>query len=212
MDKLKEKLNNPFDGLNPDNEESFQEECKKIATNLFNSYYIKCGEEQYFFAEIEFYYYQKGKWEKDWNRVTYPRDGYSASNLFYHLSGVDICFDSSFEKRKFGGILIRSIVNSKNNVTAGPWNCMLLLLNSCKGSSMPSIEKLKESRNITPKAIHRALGEKDMVNFENNNHLKLCFYDDTIDNWKTKRVKYTKNQKGVDDTIKEDYTKYNRFK
>lgn len=208
MEEIKEILENPFDGLT---KEQFQNKCFDIATKLFCNYCINCNGKQFYFAEIEFYYYQKGKWEEDWNKVTYARDGYSAGELFYHLSGVDICFDSSYEKRKFGGILIRSIIDTDNNVTAGPWNCMLQLLNNCKTSSVPLLEKLEETRQIEPKRTLRALGGKDMENFENNNQLKLCFYDDNIKEWKTKKLRYSKNRKGLDDTVKEDFTIYYRF-
>lgn len=204
-------LEKPFDGFKEGEVEKFQDKCLEIATTLFNEYGIKCDEKIFRFAEIEFYYYEKGKWEEDWNKVTYARDGYNGGDLFFHLSGVDICFDSLFASGRFGGILVRSIVDKDKNLIAGPWNTMLCILNESKGSSMPSLIKLTESRSISLTAIHRALGEKDMENFENNNQLKLCFYDDKISEWKNHKVRYSKNQKGVNDVFGEVSSNYNRF-
>ncbi|MCR5453474.1 MAG: hypothetical protein K6F33_00605 [Bacteroidales bacterium] len=200
-------LKNPFDDTSKD----FQTVCFDIAKNLFCNYGIKCGEKIFRFAEIEFYYYEKGKWEEDWNKVTYPRNNYEAGELFFHLSGMDICFDSSFVKRRFGGILVRSIVGVNRELIAGPLNSMLRVLNASKKSQMPCLYKLEMSLCIDPKPALRALGEKDMENFEDNNTFKLCFYDATIPEWKTKKERYLKNQKGVDDVVKVEYYKYNRF-
>lgn len=175
MEQLYELLKNPFDGLLKD--EDIQERCRIIAKELFDSYCIKCKEKEFYFAEIEFYYWQKNQWEKDWNRVTYPRDGYEAKDLFFHTSGIDICFESSYNDAKFGGILVRSIIDKDNNIIAGPWNCMLHILNECTGGEMPRLEESQlRSHNPIIKATHRALGEKDMVK-EIKNPLSLCFYD-----------------------------------
>ena len=114
MEELYELLKKPFDGLSKD--EDIQGRCRSIAQELFDNYCIKCKEKEYYFAEIEFYYYEKGKWEEEWNKVTYPREC-KAGGLFYHLSGVDICLDSNLRKEKGvfsgkgGGLLIRSIVD-----------------------------------------------------------------------------------------------------
>lgn len=206
-------LKNPFDGVG--NVDDFQKECKTIAKKLFNYYGIKCGTKTFRFAEIEFYYYEKGKWEEDWNKVTYARDGYNGGDLFFHLSGVDICFDSSCKggQGKFGGILVRSIVDESNNLTTGPLNTLSCILNKSKGYSMPSLVPLEEKdfRCITPKEAHRALGKKDMDKFEKNNK-ELCFYDETILERKTIKKRYIKNPKGVNDVFGEVSLPYNRFK
>lgn len=180
MEELYELLKNPFDGLSKD--EDIQERCRRIAQELFDNYCIKCKEKEYYFAEIEFYYYEKGKWEEEWNKVTYPRDKYKAKDLFFHTSGIDICFESSYNEAKFGGILIRSIIDRKNNIVAGPWNCMLHILNECIGGEMPRLEKSQPRSHIPQiKATYRALGEKDMVK-EIKSPLSLCFYDAVPEN------------------------------
>lgn len=174
MKDLKELLGNPFEGLTND---EIQKKCANIAKELFNNYCIKCKDSEYYFTEIEFYYYEKSKRKEEWTKVTYPRDGYSAKELCFHTSGIDICFDSFYDNARFGGILIRSIMDKNDNIIAGPWNCMLQILKACKGGGMPTIEESQRT-NYTPniKTTYRALGEKDMV-AEKKSSLSLCFYD-----------------------------------
>ncbi len=194
MEELIENLKNPFENLS---KEEIQKKCSDIAKDLFCNYCINCNDNKYYFAEIEFYY-----WEKNWNKmdynahVTYPRDGYDAKDLLYHLSGVDICFKSSFKEAKFGGILIRAIRDKEGNITAGPWNCMLKILNECNGGNMPKIESLKEPCNNDDniKNTFRALGKSDM-NAEKDNPLKLCYYDSSIPSIKWKSNKKIFNKK-----------------
>ena len=175
MEELYELLRNPFDGLSKD--EDIQKRCFSIAQELFDNYCIKCKDKEFYFVEIEFYYWQKDRWENDWNKVTYPRDGYKAKDLFFHTSGMDICFESSYDDTKFGGILVRSIIDKENNIIAGPWNCMLHILNECKGRKMPRLDKSQPRSHIPQiKATYRALGEKDMIK-EKESSLSLCFYD-----------------------------------
>lgn len=114
----------------------FKRNVEKSPTISCN-YCIKCNEKEFFFAEIEFYYWDKNHWNEKWNRVTYPRIC-NPGKLFYHLSGIDICFDSYYNERnlndeaRFGGILIRAIRSEDGIVIAGPLNCMLSLLNECR--------------------------------------------------------------------------------
>lgn len=56
MEKLIEKLNNPFDGLS---KEEFQDKCFEIAEDLFCNYCINCNKKEYYFVELEFYYWEK---------------------------------------------------------------------------------------------------------------------------------------------------------
>ena len=222
---IEEALQKPLDGLNGQN---VQATFQTIASNLFNNFYIKCGEKTFYFAEIEFYYYEKGNLEEEWNKVTYARDGCSAGKLFYHLSGIDICFESHFNSKEdiytsnitrtstsnaqYGGILIRSIIRMDDGILiAGPLNCKDELLNSCS-SSMPQLKELEENnkREIEPKPVKRLLG-KQLQPQENSLKYNLCYYDENIKEWRNTKIKYIKNGKGIDDTIKKEYPKYNRF-
>lgn len=192
MEKLIEKLKNPFDGLT---EDGFKSTCFNIAKELFSNYCINCDGTEYYFAEIEFYYWNKGKWDEKWNRVTYPRDGYEAGSLFYHLSGFDICFDSSYKKEKFGGILVRSVMNENNEVITGPLTCKDKILNTCGKRNMPLLEKITKKRDWQPQVeqTNRMLGKEDMKN-KIDKDLNLCFYDSKIDNWNPKKKRFDKRK------------------
>lgn len=174
-------LVNPFDDLDGSNLKGFENHCKDIAVNLINNYCIRIGKDKSFYlAEIEFYYWQKDKWNDDWNTVTYPRDNKKAGDLFYHNSGIDICFNSSFDEKKYGGILIRAIKDQDDVVTTGPLVCCQLILNSCDTGKMPMLERT-DKRNIEVESSIRTLGEIDMIQEkERKNVLKLCFYDSSI--------------------------------
>ena len=202
---LENLLTDPFDGKDLD---GFQGKCKDIAKELFCHYFIKCNDKEYYFAEIEFYY-----WEENWNKVdcnadvTYPRDGYDDKDLFYHLSGIDICFKSSYADAKFGGILIRAIRDKEDQVTAGPLNCMLKILNGCNNDKMPQLlysgKTYNSEENITP--TYRALGKNQMEKEKTN--IKLCFYDSSIpkEKWGCYKTIFNKKDGSV---IKDKLCKY----
>ena len=221
---------------NPLKDSNVKDAFGSIAEKLFKEYCIDCNGIKYYFAEIEFYYYEKGgkdgKWEEEWNSVTYARDGYSAGDLFYHLSGIDICFESLFNSKediysaettktttnaaRYGGILLRSVTKvNDGSLIAGPLKCKDELLNACKGGCMPKLEKLnlnqqEKRKNIVLKPSKRFLG-KELQPKENSLKFDLCFSDDTISEWRNTKIKYIKSRKGIDDIIKKEYPKYNRF-
>ena len=188
MNSFLKRLKDPFVGLDNNNVDDVQHKCAELAKELFNNYYIKCKDKKYYLAEIEIYYFKEGCLNDKWNEVTYPRMGYRAGSLFYHLSGMDICFESNLEKRngvlygKGGGVLIRSIVDEKNNLIVGPLTCVNVMLNSCKDREMPRLKRLSKSRNITPTSTYRFLGKHDFENIGSGNRdgkLKLAYYDET---------------------------------
>ena len=93
---------------------------KEFAESLMNNFQIKKGDNRYWMTEIEFYLFT----DEHRDIITYPRRC-EAGRWFFHASGVDITFKSSFPnetsetlKKKpflakgavFGGILIREIV------------------------------------------------------------------------------------------------------
>ena len=186
-------LKNPFDKLSKGEEKEFQRECALIAQKLFDNYCILCGEAKYYFAEVEFYYYEKGKWDDKWNEITYARKVYNAGDLFYHLSGIDICFDSSYDdcNAKFGGILIRSIKDEKGTVIAGPLTCKDEILNACKGNQMPVLRPLSTPLRTDLTSTYRALGKQD-TDKEND---RLCFYG-RVNDWNPIKDRYN-TRKGL---------------
>ena len=202
MNSFLKRLKDPFVGLDNNNVDDVQHKCAELAKELFNNYYIKCKDKKYYLAEIEIYYFKEGCLNDKWNEVTYPRMGYRAGSLFYHLSGMDICFESNLEKRngvlygKGGGILIRSIVDEKNNLIVGPLTCVNVMLNNCKDRKMPQLKRLSTSRNITPMPTYRFLGKHDFENIGSGNRdgeLKLAYYDKTTispELWNKARTSY----------------------
>ena len=207
-------LKNPFDGLS--DYESIKKKCKEISQELFNNYGIKCDNTIFRFAEIEFYYYDKNSYLNDksqfkWQKVTYPRDDYKGGQLFYHLSGIDICFRSQYknknEKVKFGGILIRAL-KDKSGIIAGPLNCKDTILNACKNGVMPMLTDELEKQNIELAPTYRSLG-KTGTDKEND---RLCFFDGSIEKgkWIPKRDRFVTEtgriepKKGTYDTSKFD--------
>ena len=72
-------LSDPLQGLdkNTSTAKDVNERFYKIAVELFNNYCIKCGDEELYFAEVEFYYFESRKWNKNWkneNRIEYSDD------------------------------------------------------------------------------------------------------------------------------------------
>ena len=184
-------LKNPFDGIS--NYESFKAKCRDIAGELFTSYGIECNNKIFRLAEIEFYYYDSEQYLKDpshhkWQEVTYPRNDYKGGELFYHLSGIDICFDSQYneESGRFGGILIRSIKDG-DKIIAGPLNCKDEILNACKNEKMPKLIEVSGKQEIEPAQTYRSLGKTGT-----DTHDGLCFYDASIKkgNWNPKRDRF----------------------
>ena len=207
-------LKNPFDGIS--NYECFKAKCRDIASKLFNNYGIKCNNKIFRLAEIEFYYYDSEQYLKDpshhkWQEVTYPRNDYKGGELFYHLSGIDICFDSQYKEKsgKFGGILIRSIKDGEK-IIAGPLNSKDEILNACKNGKMPKLKKVSGKQEIKPAQTYRSLGKTGT-----DTHDGLCFYDASIikgdwnplkDRYDTKRG-VIKPKKASYDTSKFDVKK-----
>lgn len=146
------------------------EDFESLATEIINNYCIDCGDKKYRFAEIEFYYYDKNNehFDKEWNHKTYPRTEKKAGDLFFHYSGVDICFDCSFEKGCFGGILIRSLFDEeKQRYITGPLLCANEILNSCS-----SIRKWPIIERTTNRAC-----EIDTTTRYGIFDVRLCFFD-----------------------------------
>ncbi len=212
-EKLQELLQKPLEKMNgnlivKNEDKDIISEIKttfvEIAKNLFNNFYIICGDKEYYFAEIEFYYYNQCQYLKelfDWQKVTYCRTDKKVGDFLYHLSGIDICFNSKNDDKKaeeFGGILIRSI-KDKNNivVAAGPYTCRDFILNNCESKGiMPHLEYIKREKDytpFTPKPFKRSLGKDDMKQ-NIDGELELCFYDDRLA-WKTERISWDKKKK-----------------
>lgn len=199
-EKMETMLKNQFENIKDGKIKDFQKECEKIAQLLFSKYCINCNGTEYYFAEIEFYYWKFDWKEKEWTKVTYARNS-KAGDLFFHLSGIDICFESNCmeDKPKFGGILIRAVMNENNKITAGPLNCKDEILNECQGKEMPMLKLIKKrERNPIVKQTNRLLGKNDMQkNIDENEN--LCFYDSniSIEDWNPYKEKFDKKKGSI---------------
>lgn len=181
---------------------------KTIAEDLISNYCINCDGKEFYLAEIEFYYYQddsNGTKKDPWNMVTYARTGKNAGELLYHLSGVDVCFNSFYENgsAQFGGILIRSVIDEDNKLVTGPLNCKDLILNTCS-NCMPRLERIKKrgSHNNHCLSTRRLLGKKDMED-KIDYPFNLCFYDGNIKDWNTINERYDKKTKKIKRILKQ---------
>ena len=194
MEKLLQIPKEGFDPLKPN--DTFY----PIAKELMENYCIKCGDKFFFFAEMEFYYERASDKKAlndagiNWEGITYSRNA-NAGDLFYHLSGCDICFKS--DETECGGILIRSLIDESNNVVAGPMNCVNAMLNACgKNKNVPCLFKKNNTRNVNVRSTYRFLGYDDFKKINNGNidgELKLAFYDSNISKeiWNHKKSSYS---------------------
>lgn len=107
--------------------ETYEDHFKKVAQELFQNYCICKGDKYFQFLELEFYLHTPAHSDV----ITYPRKT-NAGDWFFHMSGVDLCFDSqNMPEEKgtasaqscFGGILIRSLLTPDNKVVNGPMKC-----------------------------------------------------------------------------------------
>ena len=157
----------------PDNMagEDIQTVFESIAEKMMKEFCLLCDKKMYYFAEIEFYYYDKKRFNDEWNWVTYPRTNKEAGDLFFHYSGFDICFDSSFDNGKFGGVLIRSLKDENGTYITGPSVCLLEVLNTCSKSGKLPVIKVDDGNK-------ECVIDKPIKRFGIQNDTKLlCFYD-----------------------------------
>lgn len=231
MEKLIKILENPFANIKQNNAVEINTRCKNIAQMLFDNYCIKCGNKYFRFAEIEFYYYKKEKsgnendtnvinFDAEWNKETYPRNK-NAGELFFHYSGVDICFQSHFDDSKkenedfgeFGGILIRSILDG-DKILAGPLFCANAMLNACK-EHLPKLMPADYKKNVLGDNTTRSGIDSDKKQKEGCKFLLCCYatqVDETRLDWTRTAEKISWNtDKGLFIRTTRNY-KYDRFK
>lgn len=153
--------------------EQFQNYFDGIAKYIFEHVAIVIGDSnskqiKYYLEEIEFYYNNQQitevdiSFKKDGKDITQKKNFFSctykrerdAKQLFWHYSGVDICFQS--DETYYGGILIRSLTKEYlgkegklvRELIAGPLRCSNELINQgVLSKSIPQIEEIKWTTN-----------------------------------------------------------------
>lgn len=207
MEYLRKLLSNPLSEVKAINLIDIEDEFYNIAQQLFNKYCIKNDTKTFRFAEIECYYYKKNEWEEDWTQVTYPRNK-NAGELFFHYSGVDICFqchvdENNSDNVEFGGILIRSLIEVDDygrllKLHAGPQYCANILLNTCN-KELPQLNKAKEVKCDLQRTIRFGI-EKSAREREEKDDFKLCFY---INQFESDLLNWQETSKRIEWKIKE---------
>ena len=156
----------------------FQDYFDGIAKYIFGNVAIVIGDSnskqiKYYLEEIEFYYNNlpeeviksaKDKITSEEKKkyvyyfsCTYKRNR-KAMQLFWHYSGVDICFQTDLKKNCYGGILIRSLIkefidgegNLVRELIAGPLRCANEIVNQCvleEVNTIPQVVKLARYNN-----------------------------------------------------------------
>ena len=147
----------------------------KVSDFLFHHLAIKAGKDIYTFIEVEFYYYNEKSIFKGSSlyNCTYPRSR-KAGQLFWHLSGMDICFESKEEDRYFGGILIRSLKKGEE-IFAGPMRCSDVLLNSC-ATELPTLIEYESNFGYESKTAFRYGIEADKNEKCNDLNMKFRYF------------------------------------
>ena len=135
-------------------------DLKSLAESIMNEVCIFNGQYTYYPIEIEFYIYDK---KNHADIHVYPREA-KAGDLFFHLSGMDICFESSFEEKngtiRFGGILIRALEREDGKRFGGPLTCVNEVLNTA--TEHPHTIYFEHSIRTKPIVIN--LGKRKGIN------------------------------------------------
>ena len=136
-----------------------------LAKEIMDKIYIDNGAYKYYPIEIEFYIYDKVEHP---DTHVYPREA-ETGDLFFHLSGMDICFKSSFEEIdntiRFGGILIRALERRKEGeetkqLFGGPLVCKNEVLNTA--TERVKVAFVKPSEECT--AVNKYTGKRKGIN------------------------------------------------
>ena len=189
----------------------FQDYFDKIAKYIFGNVAICAGGVLYHLAEIEFYY-KNANVNTDTFTRTYKRDR-KAGQLFWHYSGVDICFSTLDNQQSYGGILIRSMlkeVKAGNKVQyellTGPMRCANELINQCvksENGKLPflAISSIKVEKDIIAtirqgvETSQSGFTKEDIENRWKNKNIEnipcFCYYlKRTRDEWNHMGMKY----------------------
>lgn len=189
----------------------FQEYFDDIAKYIFGHVAICAGGVLYHLAEIEFYY-KNAKVNTDTFTRTYKRDC-KAGQLFWHYSGVDICFSTLDNQQSYGGILIRSLLKEvkvgnkvQYELMTGPMRCANELINQCvksENGKLPflAISSIKVENDIIAtirQGVETSPSGSTKEEIENRWKIKniesipcFCYYlKRTRDEWNHMGVKY----------------------
>ena len=154
---------------------------KPLAEEIMNKICISNGAYIYHPIEIEFYVYDK---EKHADIHVYPREA-EAGDIFFHLSGMDICFESSFEEKNgtisFGGILIRALEREDGKRFGGPLTCKDEVLNSANARCVTKMCEKELSYGISNTKQRKGINKYEKKKDDYWDVKYRFFRDDFID-------------------------------
>lgn len=177
-------IEDSFNTVKGINENTAYDIFHEIATNLFSNYYLKRGNDIFYFVEIEFYYYSNKHRDtvEDSHGIkpfVYARHCDKNGQFFFHGSGVDICFagNSNEPQNGYGGILIRSLLLNDNYIVTGPWDCYSTLFsytsNDVHVQLLPKTDNIK--MEVKPVSCRRKIEKSEKkYNFGNKHY---AFFD-----------------------------------
>lgn len=110
---------------------NFSEEFSMMADALLNRFVIRKGDRKFRILELEFYHSGTQS-----SVITYKRQT-AAGVWFFHLSGVDLSFQSDVEC--YGGILIRAVreIAPESEAICGPFNVVDVLFDKFDAMDLP---------------------------------------------------------------------------
>lgn len=153
----------------------------ELASHIMNNYCINNGQFLYHPIEIEFYVFKKGKHE---DRHVYPRDNKKKGELFFHYSGMDICFESSLQNGCFGGVLIRALERIEKDKDGnslyfgGPLVCANEVLNTAKRMcTLEEIHRHEEFVNAVQFGQRVGINKFENLKDNNNQSIEDDFYN-----------------------------------
>lgn len=130
---------NLFKDIDNNLSENMENYFKTIAEKLFNEFIIVANTKNYRLAEIEFYMHHEEKHPdtfihaKAKGDINEARENQKEMGLWYfHYSGIDITFGDGDGDKRYGSILLRSIIDVENpeNPIKGPLKLKDRLLNN----------------------------------------------------------------------------------
>lgn len=152
-----------------------EEKFKEIAQELMNYYQIKSvSGEEFNIYEIEFYFFNEN--HKD---PSVHCHNMGVGKWRVHYSGLDITFEGLKDSSYYGGILIRSIGNSKK-IIVGPLRVQTTLLSggSISVAKGISLIKVENCNNIREMKTSSRCGVMNLKNFDNDK--QYCYYNADI--------------------------------
>lgn len=153
---------------------SFPSDCSEeglrlLAEKIMNEICIFNGKYTYHPIEIEFYIYDS---KNHADIHVYPREA-KVGDLFFHLSGMDICFESSLEEKegrtRFGGILIRALEREDGKQFGGPLTCKNEVLNTASSEKcIAKIHTISPVREVGEPTKRKGINQsKTLIDIDN---------------------------------------------